>query len=93
MDLFSKTRIQRDQFDESLKNYSSYPNYSAKIISGIDKEISMLDFFIVDGEHILLSHVDASGVITLNRFLYIRSKQLAQIFASIFHECWDQSNI
>ncbi|MBI3579878.1 MAG: hypothetical protein HY089_10770 [Ignavibacteriales bacterium] len=90
-DLYSTTRTQKEQIAKAVGDYVDYPNYQARLLTGISHSISMLDFLIADGEHILLSHVDASGVIDLNRFAYIRSKQLAQVLASVFHECWDEA--
>jgi len=50
-----------------------------------------MDFLIVDERSVLLSHVSSDAVKCLVKYLYIESKMVADIFTSLFDDCWRKS--
>ena len=51
----------------------------------------MIDFLVVNEEAVLLSHVSSDTVKGSVRYLFIKSKMTAEIFKSLFEECWRES--
>ena len=89
-EIFTLTNSTRRQlhYDDSKKDLAAHPNYEARVLTGIAPTFPLIDFLIVNGEHVLLSFLSHDGVRQGYQYVYVRSPAIAEHFTEYFDECW-----
>ncbi|HVA48724.1 MAG TPA: DUF4062 domain-containing protein [Pirellulales bacterium] len=89
-ELFSKSEQRSELISDAKQKLQQKGGYEAKILDIDLSRISILDFMIGDDSKVILSHVDARHEVPT--FLYVHSRDVAQIFLRLFQECWSLAN-
>lgn len=71
--------------------FNNHPQYEAKCLKGMSKDLPVIDFLITDNGEVLLSHVAFRGAMSIPTYVYIKSKVAADFYAGLFNECWGQA--
>jgi hypothetical protein len=48
----------------------------------------LIDFLVVDGEHVLLSFLSSESIRQGYQYIYVRSTAIAEHYTEYFDECW-----
>jgi siroheme synthase len=72
---------------QSKKNLN--PQYEAKVIHTDLSRLSVIDFMVGDDAKVIFSHVDARHEVPM--FVYVESRDIAQLFHRLFQECWSEA--
>lgn len=88
-ELFSDGPLKRERMECSAKEAQN-TEYKVRKIAGLPRKKPIIDFMVVDSEHVILSHVRSENSAQF-RFLYTRSQALAQLLTTWFEDCWNES--
>lgn len=91
-ELFSEIPNRKSRIEASKELAEKHPNYKIAILPFTSEPITMIDFLIADRKEAIISHVYTQSPQLVNRYLYIKSPHLAQLFSGLFDECWRQAS-
>jgi len=90
-ELFVVTEGRQKLLSAARKLDDENNNYGIQEIEAPAHALSVLDFIVVDGCHLLLSHVEAADERPQQNYLYIKSQLLAGMFRDLFEVCWGRA--
>jgi hypothetical protein len=85
-ELFTITEQRAERIANSAREAVG-TTYSVRHLEGFPKVKPIVDFMVVDSEHVLLSHV-RSDRLAEYRFVYLRCPQVGQLLTKWFEDCW-----
>jgi hypothetical protein len=94
-ELFTLTKrdtARTTRYESALEFSKKNPAYIVRKLTG-SMSIKTPDFGVFDREVVVISHVTSTGGANQYRFLLIRSKPVAELFAGWFMECWRDSKV
>ena len=90
-ELFVVNERRKERLERAEKLDKKHKNYTLQTISNPTHALSMLDFIVVDGVYVLLSHIDASHEKAEQNFVFVKNELLASVFKDLFEVCWTRA--
>jgi len=87
-EIFTDTQGKKSRLQLSASEAKKDTTYQVRKIPSSAMTKPVIDFMVVDGENVILSHVRSERMQD-NRFMFVKSKFLAQLFTKWFEDCWD----
>ena len=89
-ELFTLTgsEARKKRHDDAKRDRKVNPNYQVKCLPDDTTLLPLIDFLVVDGEHVLLSFLSSDSVRQGYQYVYVRSTAVAEHYTEYFDECW-----
>ncbi|MGF6758234.1 TIR domain-containing protein [Paraburkholderia sp. GAS42] len=78
----------RQRYERARQEASTCPSCEIRCLAGLDTDFPLIDFLVVDEEHVILSHLSASGAREGYQHIYVKSSAIAKHLIEYFEICW-----